>query len=296
MALCGTGIFASDRLRCRRSQDRRSAPGLSRELYSTYIMETFQPLPQSMRKDIRALHKKAYRDSEQLFILEGEKLVQEALDGGLSIMAVVVHPDASPSALSIADACESQEVGVYQTPLQHFQSLCDTASPQSILAVAEYPRMHIDYTQAIVVLDGVADPGNVGTIIRTADWFGYGGVLLGPGCADRFNPKTLRATMGSAFRVAVEYSSSLPNDIQQHLGGSAVYGAAISASTPISDIVPPARHAVVLGSESHGISSEMQPLLTSEFFIPGGGRAESLNVAVAAGVSLYHFSAALRRA
>ncbi len=252
------------------------------------------PLPQSMRKDIRALHKRAQRDSEQLFILEGEKLVQEARAGGLSIMAVVVHPGSSPSALALARDCELQEIAVYQTPLQHFQSLCDTSTPQGILAVAEYPAARIDYAKPLVVLDGVADPGNVGTIIRTADWFGYGGVLLGPGCADRFNPKTLRSTMGSAFRVAVAHSSSLSDDLRRHLNGSAVYGAVLGASTLLSDITPPARHVVVLGSESHGISGDVRPLLTCEFFIPGGG-AESLNVAVAAGVSLYHFATAAAR-
>ena len=252
----------------------------------------FQPLPQQMRKDIRALHKRAHRDSERLLVLEGEKLIGEALASGLAIKAVVVHPESVPSALALAHTSEQRGIAVYQTPVQHFRALCDTTNPQSVLAVAGYPAVHIDYTKPVVVLDGVADPGNVGTIIRTAEWFGYSNVLLGPGCADRFNPKTLRSTMGSVFRVAVQPSEALADDIRRHLGDCAVYGATLEATTPLSGIAPPARYAVVLGSEAHGISPEVRPLLTHEFLIPGGGRAESLNVAVATGISLYHFVSA----
>lgn len=267
---------------------------ISHGILSAYFMNTFEPLPQSMRKHIRTLHKKAQRDSEQLFILEGEKLLREALSAGLDIVAIVVHPESSASAVSLAHTCSEHELAVYQTPQQHFQSLCDTTSPQGIVSVAVQPANSIDYSSPLVVLDGVADPGNVGTIIRTADWFGYRNVLLGPGCADRFNPKTLRSTMGSAFRVAVEHSPSIAHTLHTHFSGGAVYGAALNASTLLAEIRPAEQHALVLGSETHGISADVLPLLSSTFLIPGGGHAESLNVAVAAGVSLYHFSSAQR--
>ena len=258
-------------------------------------MYEFPALPQSMRKDIRSLHKRAQRDSRRLFIVEGEKLAGEALTSGLRIHTMVIHPEASATAVALAVQCADSGIAVFQTPRQHFESLCDTSSPQSILAVAEYPAAEIDYSRPLIILDGVADPGNVGTIIRTAEWFGYRGVVLGPGCADRFNPKTLRSTMGSAFRVAIVSSNSLVEDIQRHLADSVLYGAVLDATTALADIRPDKRHAVVLGSESHGISAEVRSLLTQEFFIPGGGRTESLNVAVAAGVALYHFSMGMRK-
>lgn len=258
-------------------------------------MADISPLPQSMRKDIRALHKKSHRDSERAFILEGEKLVGEALDSGAALRLAVVHDEPSAGAQALAERCAKRGVALYRTARRHFEALCDTNTPQSILAVAEYPSVQLNTGGPVVVLDGVADPGNVGTIIRTAEWFGYAGVLLGPGCADRFHPKTLRSTMGSVFRIAVEPSDSLAADIARRLSGHAVYGAALGAPCTLGDIVPPLRHTVVLGSESHGISDAVRSVLTEEFAIPGYGGAESLNVAVAAGICLYHCSTAARR-
>lgn len=251
-------------------------------------MTTFLPLSQSMRKDIRDLHKRSHREQEQAFLLEGERLVGEALRCGASLREVVLPSQASEYALTLARRAAQTGVPVYETPGRHFEALCDTKTPQSILAVAEYPDLDPDFTAPVVILDGISDPGNVGTIIRTADWFGYRTVLLGPGCADRFHPKTLRSTMGSVFRVATLSSDSLPQDIAEHLGRYTLYGATLDATTPLEQIVPERRHAVVLGSEAHGISPEVLPLLSQQFLIPGSGEAESLNVAVAAGIALYH--------
>lgn len=241
-----------------------------------------------MRKNIRALHKRAYRDSEQLLLLEGEKLVDEALACGAALHVVVVHSASPPRALALAQRSREAGVEVYSAQQQHFALLCDTKTPQGILAVAQYPQKKNDFTGGVLVLDGIADPGNVGTIIRTADWFGYHTIVFGPGCADRFHPKTLRSTMGSMFRVAFHVSDNLAHDIRTHLSQHVLYGATLQATQPLSSIIPPKRHALVLGSESHGISHEVRALLTHEFLIPGDGNAESLNVAVAAGIALYH--------
>lgn len=251
-------------------------------------MAVFPQLSQAMRKHIRALHKRAQRDSEQLLLLEGEKLVEEALACGATLHLVVVHSASPHTALALAERAAKAGVDVYSAQQQHFALLCDTKTPQGILAVAHYPRTLPNFTSGVVVLDGIADPGNVGTIIRTADWFGYSTVVLGPGCADRFHPKTLRSTMGSIFRVALCVSNGLAGTIREHLGTHALYGATLEATQPLATIAPPQRHALVLGSESHGISHELRTLLTQEFLIPGCGGAESLNVAVAAGIALYH--------
>lgn len=251
-------------------------------------MLLFPQLSQAMRKHIRALHKKAQRDSEQLLVLEGEKLVDEALASGAELQRIVVHSLSPHNALVLAERGADMGIPVYSAQQQHFALLCDTKTPQGILALVQYPHNKPDFSGAVLVLDGVTDPGNVGTIIRTADWFGYNTVVLGPGCADRFHPKTLRSTMGSIFRVAVHTSSALASDMRTHLGSHALYGATLEATQPLANIVPVQQHALVLGSESHGISHEVRALLAQEFRIPGYGEAESLNVAVAAGIALYH--------
>jgi TrmH family RNA methyltransferase len=257
-------------------------------------MTTFSPLSQSMRKDIRALHKRSQRESEQVFLLEGEKLVNEALRCEASLREIVLPSRASEHALALAHRAAAIGVPVYETPERHFEALCDTKTPQGILAIADYPALVPDFTAPVVILDGIGDPGNVGTIIRTADWFGYRTVLLGPGCADRFHPKTLRSTMGSVFRVAILSSDSLSQDIARYMSRYTLYGATLDADSALEHIVPEQRHAVVLGSEAHGISREVQSLLTQPFLIPGNGGAESLNVAVAAGIALYYCSQQLQ--
>lgn len=257
-------------------------------LQSRPRMTMFPPLSQSMRKDIRALHKRPEREREQAFLLEGDHLTGEALQCGASLRLVVLPSQAPEHALALARRAAGNGIPVYETPERHFEALCDTKTPQSILAVAEYPVLVPDFTGPVVILDGISDPGNVGTILRTADWFGYRTVLAGPGCADRFHPKTLRSTMGSIFRVAVVPSDALPKDIVSRLEGYALYGASLDASLPLAAVQPERRHALVLGSEAHGISPEVRALLTQQFLIPGSGEAESLNVAVAAGIALYH--------
>lgn len=252
------------------------------------LMVVFSQLSQAMRKDIRALQKKAQRDSEQVLVLEGEKLVDEALACGADLQLLVVHSSSPHNALVLAERSADMGIPVYTTSPQHFALLCDTKTPQGILAIVDYPQNKPDFSGGVLVLDSIADPGNVGTIIRTADWFGYNTIVLGPGCADRFHPKTLRSTMGSIFRVAVHTSGALASDIREHLGNHALYGATLEATQPLASISPIQRHALVLGSESHGISHEVRALLTQEFRIPGCGGAESLNVAVAAGITLYH--------
>lgn len=183
------------------------------------------------------------------------------------------------------------------TSAQKFDLLCDAAQPQRILAVIDFPEYAPPESSPILVLDGVSDPGNVGTIIRTADWFGVRTILLGEGCADRFHPKTLRATMGSFLRCALQSVPVLATHLQNNCTKYELWGASLQASVALRTLskrfqdisdTSPKKIGIVLGSEARGISPEVERCLHNTFKISGGLQGtESLNVAVAAGVILY---------
>lgn len=141
----------------------------------------------------------------------------------------------------------------------------------------------------VLALDGVADPGNLGTILRTADWFGAAGVVLSPGCVDPFNEKVVRSTVGSLFHLPVVSDIHLPDALREaRSAGFAVVVADVKGAIALDDWRPPARSLLVLGSESQGVSTAVAELADVAVSIPRHGQAESLNVAVAAGILLQH--------
>jgi RNA methyltransferase, TrmH family len=305
------------------------------------VYAPFAPLPHAYYQAVRSLHKRSERDVRGEFMIEGEKLCLEALQAKAELRFAVVNAAAFRRVEKVAYALRQAGVEMFQTNDQKFQQLCDSATPQGIIGVVGYPALKFDMTKPIIALDAIADPGNVGTIIRTADWFGFHNIVLGAGCADRFNPKVLRSTMGSVFRCAVATASSLAvaikRDFPQHRFFGAALGGTLSlegmgrqllggaeSNTPDTSNTPPASlpaslsasWGIVFGSESHGISPEVAATLVSTFQIEGAAgksvaapqltestestesteaqNAESLNVAIAAGIILQHCFAATR--
>ena len=141
----------------------------------------------------------------------------------------------------------------------------------------------------LLALDAVSDPGNVGTIIRTADWFGAGGVLLGRGCVEPFNEKVVRATAGSLFHIPIVDEVELLEVLAQAKAtGFRVVVAAAGGSVSLSDWRPAKRNVLVVGSEAHGVSADIRDSADVTVAIPRYGRAESLNAGVAAAILLAH--------
>lgn len=259
---------------------------------------TYPSLPASVHQYIRLLRKRSERDTVRQCILEGEHLCDEyrllCERGAVTLpYEVIVQNGASASIEAIADAFDNLNVPMYSTSEHKFQQLCDAQTPQGILAVISFPELSLETDKPLLLLDGVADPGNVGTIIRTAEWFGMRNIILGAGCADRFHPKTIRATMGSIFRCAVHSAPNLASTLREEYGHYRLYGASQRASTLLEEIQPSGCWGVVLGSEAHGISPDVEALLYGNFRIAHAesSEAESLNVAVAAGVILHRFNA-----
>ncbi len=253
-------------------------------------MEYAKPISNSIRKLVASLQRRRDREESGLFVAEGEKLCDELLRSRYSPEFIVLRSEPGETALKIAERYDERGRDVYIASNKHFDQLCDTKSPQDILAVIrirELPRLS---ESSFIAFDGIADPGNLGTIIRTADWFGITRIILNSASVDQFNPKTVRATMGSIFRCTTLMVPDLADYLERHCSDFQLYGAALDADMDINDCKPKGKFGIVFGNEANGISPEVMKVLKHKFIIPGGGGAESLNVAVSVGISCYHFS------
>ena len=170
--------------------------------------------------------------------------------------------------------------------------ISDTKAPQGIFAAAKMPAPAEGFGTArrLVILDGVQDPGNVGTVIRTAEALGIDGALLSRGCADVWSPKAMRASMGSVFRLRC-ITGDIPQMIKElRAQGFGVYGAMLDESAQkLGETAFPERAAVVIGNEGAGVSAEVKAACTGSVYIPISG-AESLNAAAAAAILLWELS------
>lgn len=235
------------------------------------------------------LRSAAYRRETDLFAVEGDHLCGElsrhsALECFLyTEKAAHKYPDTVQSAIR-----KAQRSLVITDELSEY--ITDTKTPQGMFAVAERFGSPIpENAKRLVVLDGVQDPGNVGTIIRAAEAFGTDAVLYSPTCADKFSPKTLRASMGSVFRIPVQYYSDAEN-LRGFLNGFTVYGAMLDETAKrLGEVKFPEKTAIVIGSEGSGISPEIAAVCDEKIYIPIQG-AESLNAAMAASVLLWEIS------
>lgn len=259
---------------------------LKAKRYNFAVYSVNKMLSKAKIKSIRSLEHKKERRQSGLFVAEGNKLVEDTLPFMKCRMLVATtgwlasHPDAT--------AVEVIEV----TP-EEISRASLLQSPQDVIAVYEMPQYTVTPQQLkgklVLALDGVQDPGNLGTIVRTADWYGIDTVLCSNGCADIYNPKTVQSAMGAFARVKVVYGS-LP-DILPELGkpvyGTFLDGDDIYSAELDNDAV------IVMGNEGNGISAETEAFVTRKIFLPpypaSGGRVESLNVAVATALTCAEF-------
>lgn len=240
-------------------------------------------LSKAVLKEIKALHHKKYRLVHGLFLAEGPKVVAEFLRAGWKLRRAVATDDFNAATLPIP---------VYSATQQQLQSISTLEKANQIVAVfqqpATLPLSQWASMQRILVLDGIRDPGNMGTLIRLADWFGLEGVLLTEDCVEVWNPKVVQASMGSLAHVPVMAGPAAAwlRDWSHHCYGADLHGVSLRSLTP------KAPWALVMGSESHGLSPAMEAALSTRFTIPRHpqGQAESLNVAAAAGIALEAFS------
>ena len=247
-------------------------------------------------KYIRRLAQRGFRQKEKKFLVEGVRLVEEAFASDWRLESFVYTPEAlqlDRSAQLLKEA-ENRCQQVLQVTPGIMAEISDTETPQGILAVLWQPEYALadvlppGQIPLVVVVDGVQDPGNLGTIIRSADAAGATGVILLKGTVDLYNPKTLRSTMGSLFHLPVIPGEEAPNALEYlaSAGVSLILGDP-AGSTPIDHINLQQAVALVVGNEGAGPGNEALQFKHNKAAIPMPGRAESLNVAMAASIMLY---------
>lgn len=227
----------------------------------------------------KALKDRKGRRESGCFLVEGRKMVEEALASAFDVETVLVQEGMElPDGLTMP---------VYELPAHVLAAVCDTKTPQGIAAVVRMKEQSA-LGKHIVVLDGVQDPGNVGTIIRTADAAGLDGVLLSNQCADVFSPKVLRATMGSIFRMSLRTTDDLPGELTKlREKGYSILSSQLDG-TPFYEREKVAEQfALVIGNEGNGVSEQVQQTATHRVRLPMRGGAESLNAAIAAAIMMY---------
>ena len=241
-----------------------------------------------------SLKRKKGRDEHSSFQIEGVRLLESALQAGVQTEYVFVTESArSDSRLKRLLDQVTDKVRLVSE--REMGKIADTTSPSGVVAVANMPTPTtecITCMQKVLVLDGVSDPGNVGTLIRTAAWFGVNAVVSGPGTADYYAPKTVRSSMGGLFSMIFEKVDNLPGFIATNMRAGVDVRIADMDGTPAGEWKPGEHSMVVIGSEAHGVSQEVRLASNGSICIPSGVKGspvESLNAAVAGAILISHW-------
>jgi TrmH family RNA methyltransferase len=240
---------------------------------------------------LRALLNRRGREEAHCFLVEGEKMAEEALTHA-AVSCAVVEEGREERFKFLLAALEEAGARILVSPRHVLETLCETKTPQGIVVATAMPEFLRSRSPALgerlVALDGVQDPGNLGTILRTADAAGFQGLLLGRGCADVYGGKALRASVGSVFRVPAIPAPALAKRLALlRAEGYAVLSSQLDGEDFFARAPLPRRVVLVIGSEGEGVSPEVSEAATHRLRLPMYGDAESLNASVAAGIMLY---------
>lgn len=250
------------------------------------------------QKEIASLSKRKYRKELGQTLVEGRRAVDSALaaDAPLAELIVAEEVQHEPDVQSLVDRAEGL---VYVLPARDVERLSDVRTSQGVLAVVERVYVGADTLvealgpeATVLALDRVQDPGNVGTILRTAAWFGADALVAGSGTAGLYGPKVMRAAAGGHWDLQLTRTADLPGVLRQlQSAGLQLYGADLQG-VRAGRWSAPRPSGLILGSEAHGLSADVQALVDDTVAIPGAAHrqgAESLNVAVAAGILVYEW-------
>ncbi len=249
----------------------------------TKINKRLKTLTQEQTKWLRSLKQKKYRTAEKCYFIEGKKMLEEALENVSEDILMIVTTDDS----ILAETFQNFEV--YKCSAKQMQQFSELKTPSAYFTVIKkktdgLPKIN----QKFIVLDGIQDPGNLGTIIRTCDWFGIEHIVCSNDTVEHHNPKVIQATMGSIFRVQVSYV-----DLQDFikLSKAKIVGTEMAAPS-LFDSMQILKEAtgIVIGNEGKGISQEVRDLIPNHISIPKNGNSESLNAAVSAGIIMSHWT------
>ena len=241
-------------------------------------------------KKYKSLSSKKHRDEHGLFIVEGVKVVEEFLQSNLKLSILLTDDD------DIFSSYTKLGINTDRISSKDISQISNLKTPNKLIAIFEKPSESIDRdlidSSYTLILDNINDPGNLGTIIRIADWFGIKQIICSPNTVDKFNPKVIQSTMGSLTRVIVAYTD-LPVFIESLNNSVPVYGTFLEGENIYTSELQK-NGLIVMGSESHGVSAEIEKFVGNKIHIPSfntsGTHAESLNVGVATGIICSEFA------
>ncbi len=244
-------------------------------------------------KSIKKLKDKKYRDEEGCYLIEGIKIIEEAIEEKAIIEKIVICEECIQSSeINQKLLYEIAKYDCIYVSKKVFESLTTVVAPQGMLAVVRKNSNNtpIDYSQDIIlVLDGIQDPGNLGTILRTADSVNLKQIIVSNKTADVYNPKVVRSTMGAIFRVKVIEAENLVATLKEIKKNKfKIMATSLGGTENIYDIEYK-KKVIVIGNEANGVSKEVLDIADKKVIIPMLGKTESLNAAVATSVILYEY-------
>ncbi|WP_143960680.1 TrmH family RNA methyltransferase [Litoribacter populi] len=236
-------------------------------------------------KFIKSLQQKKFRRQENSFFVEGAKNVTELLRSEYEITHLLFTETFEIENISLIKRCGAEKYKVTQKVLESAGSFQSNDAALAVAKIKENEPLKLEKPELILALDDVRDPGNLGTIIRIADWYGLNKIICSPQCADIYNPKVLNSSMGSFTRMNYFYT-----ELHKFLENcnKPIFGAFLEGDN-IYESELPADAVIVMGNESKGISPEIEKLISHKLTIPQFGQAESLNVAIATAVICDNF-------
>ncbi len=240
-------------------------------------------------KELTKLEKKSFRDETGVFLIEGKKVFEEARKAKLVMDQVLVTEKFLFENRNFLYEHQLTFRDVISISQHNAERLAGTVTTTGLFAVVQKPKVtlaEVQKTSFVAVLEDIRDPGNLGTMIRTADWFGVNSIILSSSGVDLYNSKVIRATMGSLFHLTIYTSDDLVNDLKTlKQDGFRMVVTRPEGTTPLQSIKLD-KSCIIFGNESLGTSAEVDELADDVFTIPKYGDAESLNVGVAFGITL----------
>lgn len=231
-------------------------------------------------KNWRKLHKQKNRMKMKQFLIEGFHLIEEAFQSGWEVETVIVQEGVNPPDWMSED-------GITLVDERVFNEITQTETPQGIAAIVNMQDLPVKTDTYILLVDAIQDPGNLGTIIRTADAAGFSKIVLGTGTVDVYNDKVIRASQGSIFHISIVQASLDETIARLKQENYTIWASALKNAINYNEVESEGKAALIVGNEGAGISDEVLQLADKIVKIPIYGKAESLNVSIAAGILMY---------
>ncbi|MFB6226152.1 MAG: TrmH family RNA methyltransferase [Candidatus Paceibacteria bacterium] len=238
------------------------------------------------------MHQKKFREKYGEYLVEGEKGVMEAISGSSEVIMLVIEEKMEKDYEKMLNLAKNKGISVGKSDKKQAQKIKTTETFPGVLAIVKAEKRSVsdlENGKPVICLDRISDPGNLGTIIRTANWFGINNILISEGSVEARNEKVVRSSMGSFFHVDIVETNDVKKDLKKlKEGGYKLFGLDLKGRK-ISNTEKLDKKAVyIFGNESHGLADEIENMLDARYTIEGSGEAESLNIGVSAGIVFFN--------